>query len=104
MSTPLVSVVMPVHNAAAFVGEAIRSVLAQTVGDFELLLVDDASSDGSAGIIAEFHDPRLRCRRSEVPLNAAGARNLALGEARGEFVAFLDADDLARRERFEIQL
>jgi len=104
MSTPLISVVMPVHNAAPFVGEAIRSVLAQTVSDFEFILVDDASSDDSPRIIAEFHDSRLLCRRSEVPLNAAGARNLALGDARGEFLAFLDADDLARPDRFEIQL
>ncbi|MDR3404559.1 MAG: glycosyltransferase [Chthoniobacter sp.] len=104
MTAPLVSVIMPVHNAAPFLGEAIRSVLAQTVGDFEFILVDDASTDASAGIITSFHDPRIRCRRSDTPLNAAGARNLALAEAGGEFVAFLDADDLARRDRFEIQL
>jgi len=78
MSTPLISVVMPVHNAAPFVGEAIRSVLAQTVGDFELILIDDASTDDSATVIAEFRDPRIRCRRSDVSLNAAGARNIAL--------------------------
>jgi glycosyltransferase involved in cell wall biosynthesis len=104
MNTPLVSVIMPVHNAAPFVGAAIRSVLAQTHRDFELLVVDDASSDGSAKIIAAIDDPRIRFRRSPVPLNAAGARNLALSDARGEFVAFLDADDLAEPERFRLQI
>lgn len=104
MSAPLISVIMPVHNAASYVGEAVRSVLAQTVRDFELVLVNDASTDRSAEVIADIHDDRLRCRHSDIPLNAAGARNLALAEARGEFVAFLDADDLTRPDRFAIQL
>lgn len=104
MSTPLVSVIMPVHNAAPYVGDAIRSVLAQTIGDFEIILVDDASTDHSGEIIATFRDARLRSRRSDVPLNAAGARNLALAGACGEFVAFLDADDLAHPRRFARQL
>lgn len=104
MSTPLVSVIMPVHNAAPYVADAIRSVLAQGVDDFELILIDDASTDNSGEIIATFRDERLRSRRSEIQLNAAGARNLGLAEARGEFVAFLDADDVARPERFAIQL
>jgi hypothetical protein len=104
MSAPLISVIMPVHNAASYVGDAIRSVLAQTEGDFELVLVNDASTDRSAEVIADLRDDRLRCRHSSIPLNAAGARNLALAEARGDFVAFLDADDLARPDRFAIQL
>jgi glycosyltransferase involved in cell wall biosynthesis len=104
MSTPLVSVIMPVHNAAPYVADAIRSVLAQGVEDFELILIDDASTDNSGKIIATFRDERLRYRRSDIQLNAAGARNLGLAEARGEFVAFLDADDVAHPERFAIQL
>lgn len=104
MSTPLVSVIMPVHNAATYVADAIRSVLTQSVGDFELILIDDASTDKSDEVITTFRDGRLRYQRSDIQLNAAGARNRGLAEARGEFVAFLDADDLARPERFAIQL
>lgn len=104
MSTPLVSVIMPVHNAAPYVADSIRSVLAQSASDFELILVDDASTDNSGEIIAAVRDERLRYRRSDIQLNAAGARNLGLAEARGEFIAFLDADDAARPERFAVQL
>lgn len=104
MSAPLVSVIMPAHNAAPFIGDAIRSVLAQTHRDLELLIVDDASTDGTGGVIAVFDDARLRRFHSKVPLNAAGARNLALAEARGEFIAFLDADDIAARDRIARQL
>src|SRR5262245_6254726 len=104
MNTPRVSVIMPVHNAARYVSDAIRSVLAQTMCDFELLIVDDASTDASAEIIATFDDSRIIPLRSERPLNAAGARNLALEKARGESIAFLDADDIAAPRRLEIQL
>ncbi len=104
MSTPRVSVIMPMHNAAPFVGAAVRSILAQTVRDLELLIVDDASTDSSAEIIRAIPDERIRLLRSETPLNAAGARNLALAQARGEFIAFLDADDIAEPARLAIQL
>ncbi|HSI11613.1 MAG TPA: glycosyltransferase, partial [Chthoniobacter sp.] len=104
MSAPLISVIMPVHNAVRYVAEAIGSVLAQSVRDFELIVVDDASTDGSGEVLAGFRDERIRLRRSDVLLNAAGARNLALAEASGEFVAFLDADDVACQDRFAIQL
>jgi glycosyltransferase involved in cell wall biosynthesis len=95
---------MPVHNAAPYVADAIRSVLAQTETNFELIVIDDASTDDSAAIVSAIRDPRIRFRRSATPLNAAGARNLALAEAAGEFVAFLDADDLAQPARFGRQI
>lgn len=104
IKVPLVSVLMPMHNAAPFVAAAVRSVLAQTVRELECIVVDDASTDASAEILRAIPDPRLRMIRSETPLNAAGARNLALAEARGEFVAFLDADDIAERTRLAVQL
>lgn len=104
MNAPRVSVIMPVHNAARFVADAIRSVLAQTHRELELLIVDDASTDGSAEVIARFADARIQYERSEHPLNAAGARNLALSRARGDFVAFLDADDFAEPTRLARQL
>jgi glycosyltransferase involved in cell wall biosynthesis len=92
------------RNAAPFVGAAIRSLLAQTLEDFELLVVDAASTDGSADVVSAVDDPRIHYRRSEVPLNAANARNSALNEARGEFIAFLDADDFAEPTRLEVQI
>ncbi len=104
MSAPLVSFVMPVHNAAPYVGAAIRSVLAQTIPDFELIVVNDASTDDSADAIAACRDPRMHCRRSDSQMNAAGARNLAMEHARGEFIAFLDADDIAMPDRLECQI
>jgi len=104
MSTPLVSVIMPVHNAAPYVEAAIRSVLEQTVERLELIVVDDASTDDSPQIISRFSDPRICRLRSETPLNAAGARNLGLAQAQGGMVAFLDADDLALPHRLEAQL
>lgn len=104
MSAPLVSVIMPVHNAAPYVEAAIRSVLEQTVGRLELIVVDDASTDDSSKIISRFSDPRIRRLRSDTPLNAAGARNLGIARAQAEMVAFLDADDIALPHRLESQL
>lgn len=91
--TPAISVVMPVFNRAALVGEAIRSVLAQDFADFELIVVDDGSSDGTADAVAAFDDPRVRLIR--LPANAGGnaARNRGIDAARAPLVAFLDSDD-----------
>ncbi|MEI8352096.1 MAG: glycosyltransferase family 2 protein, partial [bacterium] len=70
--TPLISILMPVHNGAAFLGEAIRSMLSQTLGDFEFLIVDDASTDTSASIVQDFKDPRIRLIRSAERLKLSG--------------------------------
>ena len=69
MKAPLVSVIMPLRNAASFVEDAIRSVLAQTESDLELIVVDDASSDGSGDLVRAFSDGRLRLLRGESPLS-----------------------------------
>lgn len=91
---PRFSVVIPIHNKRRHVGRAISSVLAQSLRDFELIIVDDASTDGSAEEIERFGDYRIRRFTRSVP-GAGGyaARNLAIGEARAERVAFIDADD-----------
>lgn len=91
--TPLVSIVTPAYNAAEFIAETARSVLAQTYENWEWLVADDGSTDDTAKITAGFNDSRIRVlRREHVGLPAVG-RNAALAEARGEYVAFLDADD-----------
>lgn len=104
MTTPKVSVVMPVHNRAAFVAKAVRSVLAQSLADFELLVVDDCSDDESANVVAAMGDPRITVLSTERNSGAGAARNLGLRYARGEYVAFLDSDDLARPDRLAVQV
>lgn len=89
---PRVSVVMPVFNVERFVGEAIASVLAQSFAEYELILVDDGSTDGSAAILEEVTDARVRIVR-QANRGLAGARNTGIAHARGEFVALLDSDD-----------
>lgn len=103
MSRPLVSVVMPTFERRALLAAAIDSVRAQTLDDFELLVVDDASTDGTEALLAERAraDPRVRVFRATVNRGCNAARTLALGEARGRYLAFLDDDDLYLPERLE---
>jgi len=94
MSTPSISVVVPTYQRASLVGEAISSVLRQTCADFELLGVDDGSTDETAAVVTGFHDDRLRL----VSLQHQGrsrARNEGVARARGDLVVFLDSDDQA---------
>lgn len=100
---PMFSVVMPAYNSEQYVGEAIESVLAQTMPSWELLVVDDCSTDRTLEVCQSYKDPRIRVFSSPQNLNAARARNLALEHARGEFVAFLDSDDVAVPYRLERQ-
>jgi glycosyltransferase involved in cell wall biosynthesis len=102
---PLVSVVIPVHNREGLIDRAVDSVLRQTYGNFELLVVDDASTDGTvARLLARGAEPRLRLLRHEVNRGAAAARNTAIRAARGEFIAFLDSDDEWLPEKLERQV
>ena len=103
---PTVSVVMPTYNAAPYVGAAISSVLGQTFGDLELIVVDDASTDGTQSIIEGLaaQDARIVFERSQVNQGAAVRRNQALALANGRFVAFLDGDDVWMADKLERQL
>lgn len=95
MSTRLVSVIIPTYNAAAYLGAAIRSVLTQSYSALELIVVDDASDDATPKVIRQFqHDPRLIYERLTKRVSVAATRNVGLKVARGQFVAFLDADDI----------
>lgn len=93
MSQPTFTVAMPAYNAAPTVGAAIRSVLAQTRDDFELVVADDGSTDGTAEEVARFDDPRVRLLR-EGRRGLARARNAAVGAGSGRYVCMLDSDDL----------
>jgi glycosyltransferase involved in cell wall biosynthesis len=99
---PLVSVILPVYNRAGWVARAVGSVLAQTHGPLELLVVDDGSTDDTRRVLQDFGD-RITVLEQE-HAGAEAARNLALKHARGEFVAFIDSDDVWREERLSRQL
>jgi hypothetical protein len=103
--SPAASVLMPVRDAAEFVREALDSILAQTVRDLEVIVVDDGSRDATPDILAEYvaRDPRVRLVRQE-PRGLAAALNRAAEEARGELLARMDADDVALPHRLERQL
>ena len=94
-TTPLVSVIMPAYNAAPFIEEAIGSVLAQTVSDLELIVIDDCSTDDTRDKIARMaeQDGRIRFLENEENMGVARTRNRGLGLCRGEYVALLDSDD-----------
>jgi glycosyltransferase involved in cell wall biosynthesis len=100
---PLVSVTMPAYNNARHIAQAIESVLAQTTGDFELVIVDDGSSDGTAAIVRRFDDPRI-VLLSQANRGAADATNTAIRAARGRYVALFAADDICRPGRLEREL
>ncbi len=93
---PLVSIITPVYNAARWLPETLATVRAQTLADWEQILVDDGSTDGSAEIVeaAAREDARFRMLRTPSNGGPSAARNLAIDAARGRFIAFLDADDL----------
>lgn len=102
MIPPQVSVIIPVYNRAAFVLEAVDSVLKQTLQDFELIVIDDGSTDGTAEALKRFED-RLFYRYQDNQ-GVSGARNLGLQMARGKWIAFLDSDDLWLPEKLETQV
>jgi len=105
MSEPLVSVIVGVYNKTRYVEECLQGVLAQTYPHFELIVVDDASTDGSADRIAALGDSRIRLvRRSQNSGLPAVPRNEAMRLAHGDFLAFLDADDLWMPNKLEQQV
>ena len=101
----LVSVIMPSYNTADYIADSIRSVQAQTYTNWELLIVDDCSTDDSDTVIAPFlKDERIRYLKNEVNSGAAVSRNRALREATGRWIAFLDSDDLWHPEKLVRQI
>lgn len=99
-----VSIIMPSYNTARFIAETVRSVLAQTYTDWELIIVDDCSTDNTDEVVATFTDPRIRYLKNETNSGAAVSRNRALREATGRWIAFLDSDDLWLPEKLERQI
>ena len=103
-SLPLVSVVLATRDAASFLGASARSILAQTVRDLELVVVDDGSRDETPTLLATLDDSRLVVVRNEEPTGLASALNLGFERARSRYIARMDADDVALPRRLELQL
>lgn len=106
MENKTVSIVMPVYNSEEFVNRSIESILNQTYTDFELIIVDDCSTDQTQSLVKKIAsvDERVRLLRLNENSGAAVARNLAINEARGRYIAFLDSDDLWHEEKLSKQL
>lgn len=100
----LVSVIMPAYNSEKYIAESIKSVLAQTYQNWELIIVDDCSTDRTKEIVRNFNDTRIKFFENDVNSGADVARNRAISEARGRWLAFLDSDDIWKPEKLEIQL
>lgn len=104
MPVPLITVAMSVHNGEKTIRAAIRSILWQTCTDWELILVNDASTDSTARILRQFPDPRIRVLDEPQQKGLAVRLNHCVALARGRYVARMDADDIAYPERFERQV
>lgn len=101
---PSVSVVIPTHNRALLLKRAVNSVLRQTFSDFELIVVDDASTDDTTRIVEGFHDKRIKYLRHRSNLGAPVARNTGISSARGDYIGLLDDDDEWFPEKLEKQI
>ncbi|NJC25883.1 glycosyltransferase family 2 protein [Neolewinella antarctica] len=105
MQQPVISVVMPMYNGEPYVVAAIESVLQQTFADWELLVIDDGSADGGPALVRNtFSDPRIRLLANDGNQGVAYTRNAGIAASRGEFLAWLDCDDLITPDRLETQL
>ncbi len=102
--TPTLSVLLPVYNGEKYIREAVQSVLDQTFKDFELIIIDDGSSDQTSFILSAFLDPRIIRLKNEKNIGLAASLNRGLEKVRGMFVARMDADDVSLPERFERQI
>lgn len=102
-NSPRISVAMSVYNGEKYVAEAVQSVLNQTYKDFELIIVDDGSTDKSVRIIESFEDTRIRLIRQE-NRGLSAALNVCIKQAKGEYIARMDADDICQPDRFQLQL
>ena len=104
MNLPTISVVMAAYNGTALIGETIASLVGQTFTDWELVVVDDCSADGTLALLHGLRDPRIRVIAAEQNRGPVHARNRAFEQARGRYIAGLDQDDLCRPGRFAAQV
>lgn len=103
-TAPLVSVIMPAYNAEQFIAEAIQSVLSQSITEWELLVIDDCSTDGTYEVAMQQKDPRICVLRNDKNSGVAKTRNTGIEQARGKYIAFLDSDDVWHPQKLQRQL
>jgi len=101
---PTVSVLMPVHNASAYVAQAVESILKQTFTDFEFIIVNDASTDDTPAILESYEDSRIRLIHNDDNQGVTQSLNLGLEIAQGKYIARMDADDISLPNRLDIQV
>lgn len=100
----LVSIIMPSYNTEKYIADSIKSVQDQTYSNWELIIVDDCSTDGTDKVVESIQDQRIRYIKNETNSGAAFSRNRALREAKGRWIAFLDSDDLWKPEKLKKQI
>ncbi|RYX82911.1 glycosyltransferase family 2 protein, partial [bacterium] len=100
---PFVSIIIPVYNAALFLAETITSTLKQSYRNFEIILIDDGSSDNSYNIAKQFNDPKITVVK-QANKGASAARNHGISLATGDYIQFLDADDFLHPQKIEQQI
>lgn len=101
---PKITVILPVYNTEKYIKEAVQSILDQTFTDFDVLIINDASTDNTLNILNEFSDSRIHIINNETNLKVVKTLNKGLDLAKGEFIARMDADDIAHPKRFEKQI
>lgn len=103
-SNPIISVVLPVFNCALYIDDAVNSILNQTFSNFELIIIDDASNDGTVEILKKFNDSRIKFIFKEKNQGVSSATNDGFRVAKGKYIARMDGDDISVKERFEKQI
>lgn len=103
---PLVSIVMPVYNGEKYIVEALESVINQSYDDWELIIVNDCSTDSTGKVLADFaeNDLRIRVIENKTNCGAAKSRNAAISESKGQYIAFIDSDDIWHEDKLEKQI
>ncbi len=104
MTNPLVTVAIPSYNHAKYIGETIQSALDQTFQDFEILIIDDASTDNTLEIIKSFNDPRIRLIISEKNSGVCETTNMCIAQAQGKYIALIASDDVIEKTKLEKQV
>src|SRR3989344_2183131 len=99
-----VSVIMPVYNGEKYIADSVQSVLAQTFTDFELIIINDSSTDKTLEVLRRFKDARISIQTNEKNIGSGASRTNAINASTAEYIAILDADDLAFPTRFEKQV
>ncbi|MCS3904384.1 glycosyltransferase involved in cell wall biosynthesis [Methylohalomonas lacus] len=104
--TPTVSIITPLYNCASFITETVNSVCSQTFPDWEMILIDDCSTDDSLAVAESLanKDDRIHLIKMETNSGSAAARNIGIEKAHGRYIAFIDSDDLWTQQKLEIQL